>query len=154
MKLTLMRTPVYCAHPIEDRQITDQDRCFEHIDMGEREFEYRIMADNGETDKNAEIYNQPVFSLAFFPSGIGEKINTEIVIKNPDILMTCYRVNDDGNLIVRLFNSKNESNRTMFKLKDKEFEVDFTPYEVKTFIFENNELKECNMLGKFGGDIK
>lgn len=147
VNLTLMRTPVYCAHPIEDRPITDRDRSFDHIDMGEREFEYRIMADNGKIEKEAEVYNQPVFSLAFFPPGTGEKKETAVVVENEDILMPCYRINDDGKLIVRLFNTKDSDNKTVFKANGKSFEISFTPFEVKTFVLENAKLTECSMTG-------
>ena len=42
IKLSLLRTPIYAAHPIEERQIAPHDRFIKHIDMGERSFSFRI----------------------------------------------------------------------------------------------------------------
>ena len=146
MNVTLMRTPIYCAHPIEDRQVTDQDRSFEHIDMGEREFEYRIMADDKRVDKAAEVYNQDAFSIAFFPSGEGKKKSLETSIDNGDILLSRYHINDDGKLLIRLFNTKNHDNSAVLQLQERSYSVDFKSFEVKTFLLENCELNECGMI--------
>ena len=146
MNITLMRTPVYCAHPIYDRPITDCDRCFDHIDMGEREFEYRIMAGNKKTDTEAEIYNQTPYVLYFFPSGNGEKKKSDIILSNTEILMTCYRPTDDGGITIRLYNPEKYCNETDFFLGGKSFNFSFTPFEVKTLLYKNGKIDECNMI--------
>jgi len=146
MNLTLMRTPVYCAHPIPDRILTKEDRNFDHIDMGEREFEYRIMANDGMIEMAAEVYNQQPFSMYFFPSGDGRIVNNDTVIQNPDIVMTRYYTNDEGDIIVRLFNTKDSDNVTNFRINGNNYSIHFTKYEVKTFIVNDNGILETNML--------
>lgn len=146
INLTMMRTPLYCAHPIPDRILTKGDRNFDHIDIGEREFEYRIMANDGMIEMAAEVYNQQPFSMYFFPSGDGSIVNNDTVISNPDILMTRYYMNEEGNIIVRLFNTKDSDNVTNFKINGNNHSIHFTKYEVKTFVVNDKSIIETNML--------
>ena len=145
LSISLLRTPVYSAHPIGNRQLADSDRSHDRIDIGEREFEYRLTADVKNIDMQAEIYNQPCIALSFFPSGAGEKENTEIEISNPDIIMTRYRQNENS-FTVRLYNSSDESATSILALEGKEFEINFGKFEVKTFIFNNGKLTETDMI--------
>lgn len=145
LNLTLMRTPVYCGHPIFDRPITDQDRSFDHIDMGEREFEFKIMADCGKVEREAEIFNQPPAAFYFFPPGTGEKKDTEVILTNADILLTSYRI-DNGELKIRLFNTKNKNNFTGLKIKGLCFDIEFSPFEIKTFILDKKDIIETDTL--------
>ena len=145
LSISLLRTPVYSAHPIGNRQLADSDRSHDRIDIGEREFEYRLTADVKNIDMQAEIYNQPCIALSFFPSGAGEKENTEIEISNPDIIMTRYRQNENC-FTVRLYNSSDESATSILALEGKEFEINFGKFEVKTFNFSRGELTETTMI--------
>ena len=145
LSISLLRTPVYSAHPICDRQLADSDRNHDRIDIGEREFEYRLTADTKNIDMQAEIFNQPCIALSFFPSGAGEKANTEIIISNPDVIMTRYRKNENG-YTVRLYNSADESSSAKLTVAGKEFEIDFGKSEVRTFSFNNGTLTETTMI--------
>lgn len=145
LSISLLRTPVYSAHPICDRQLADSDRNHDRIDIGEREFDYRLTADTKNIDMQAEIYNQPCIALSFFPSGAGEKANTEIIISNPDVIMTRYRKNENG-YTVRLYNSADESSSAKLTVAGKEFEIDFGKSEVRTFSFNNGTLTETTMI--------
>lgn len=147
LNITLLRTPVYAAHPASDPQIADTDRSLNHIDIGEREFEYRLTCDMARVDALAERYNQSVYALSFFPSGQGEKADTAIALDSEEILMTCYKNAEDGKLI-RLFNSQNGKRETMLHMGGKEFSIAFGPYEVKTFLFDGSSLTERDMLGR------
>ena len=132
LNITLMRTPVYLAHPIEDRPITETNRSHEHIDMGERDFDFRITADTAHLDCAAEEYNMPPFAVSFFPSGYGERKETEIRIDNRDIIMTrCVR-SEDGRLLIRMYNTLNQAVQTDIIAADKRSHIEFAPFEIKT----------------------
>ena len=145
LSISLLRTPVYSAHPIGERQLADSDRNHDRIDIGEREFEYRLTADTKNIDMQAEIYNQPCIALSFFPSGTGEKVNTEVEISNPDIIMTKYCKSENG-YTVRLYNSANELAAAKLTAAGKEFEISFGKFEVKTFNLNNGTLTETDMI--------
>lgn len=147
LNISMMRTPVYSAHPIEDRLVTDHDRCHDHIDMGEREFEYRLTAGLENLDAEAEIYNQPVYALSFFPSGAGEKKNTLIELENREIILSGCKKTRDDKLLVRVFNSLDKANKTVLKVKDNCFDVEFKPFEVKAYVIDGKNMTECNITG-------
>ena len=148
LNITLMRTPVYSAHPINQRPITDDDRFHNHIDMGERDFSYRLTPDFDNIDIEAEIFNQPPFVLSFFPSGNGEKKETECKIDNTKILLSSYKKTDKGDYLIRLFNTSENKEATVVSINGKKFEINFTPFEAKGFKFDETNLTECNLIGE------
>lgn len=148
LNITLMRTPVYSAHPIDNRPITHNDRFNNRIDMGERDFSYRITPDFEQIDTEAEIFNQPPFALSFFPSGEGEKQKEEILITNKKILLSCYKKKKSGNRLMRLFNSSEKTEKTRISLNGNDFEIVFAPFEAKGFTVNKNGIKECNLTGE------
>lgn len=95
IKVSLLRTPVYAAHPIRDRQLTPHDRFLEHIDMGQREFSFRITTD-GHVQRQAQIFNEAPYLLSFFPSGAGEKTGSFVQIDNPQVILSSVRKEGDG----------------------------------------------------------
>ncbi len=144
--ITLLRTPVYSAHPIEDRQIAPKTRVNEHIDLGEREFHFRVTADSF-VDYEAEIFNMPVYALSFFPSGDGKAQYDAYEIDNKNILLSTLQ-SKHGDTLIRLYNSKNESQSCGISFEGAKENVQFSAFEVKTFIKNGERLKEVDMLGR------
>lgn len=132
LNITLLRTPVYLAHPIEERPLVEENRFHEHIDMGERDFEFRITADTKHIDCAAEEFNMPPFALSFFPSGDGEKKETEINIDNRDIVMSRCTVDDDGKMLIRMYNTLEHHAEAEIIVGGKTFSAEFAPFEIKT----------------------
>ena len=145
LSISLLRTPVYSAHPIGDRPLADDDRCHDRIDIGEREFEYRLTADTSNLDMQADIYNQPCIALSFFPSGTKEKKDTTVEVGNSDIILTRYRKDDDG-VKVRLFNSSDKPMSADFVIEKHKFEIEFDAFELKTFKYKDGLISETSMI--------
>lgn len=145
LSISLLRTPVYSAHPIGDRPLADDDRCHDRIDIGEREFEYRLTADTTNLDMQADIFNQPCIALSFFPSGTKEKKDTAATVGNPEIILTRFRKDDDG-ITLRLFNSSDKPEKSDFIIENNIFSIDFGAFEVKTFKYRNSKLTETGMI--------
>lgn len=145
ISISLLRTPVYSAHPIGDRPLADDDRCHDRIDIGEREFEFRLTADTANLDMQADIYNQPCIALSFFPSGTKEKKETSVEVSNPEIILTRFRKDDDGTKI-RLFNSSDKSVSSDFTVENNIFKIDFGAFEVKTFKYKDGVFEETSMI--------
>ncbi len=144
LNISLMRTPVYSAHPICDRQLTDSDINHDHIDMGEREFEYRITTEINHPDKVAEIFNQRPVALSFFPSGAKTKKETEVFVDNDDIILT--RLSNRGKrTILRLFNSTESEAVANVKIGGGITKVELGSFEVKTFAVDGSHLDETAM---------
>mgnify|MGYP002510070656 CR=1 FL=1 len=148
LNLTLLRTPVYSAHPNElDRPIAPHDRVLEHIDLGERDFKFRICANEEFMDCEAEVFSQQPFVLSFFPSGNGEKCQTLAEVNNRNIVMTALKEFDEK-LMIRLYNSTNTPQECELMLDGVRLNVRFTPYEVKTFVKHADTIEETNLLGE------
>lgn len=145
INISLLRTAVCSAHPIGDRRYVDHDRFQNHIDMGERDFSFRLTTGVEHLDKDAESYNQDVYSLAFFPSGQGEKKNTSMLITNDDIIMSGCKKLDDGSLRIHIYNTTDKNTDTSLITESAEFNFDFTPYEIKSFRIKGNEITECKL---------
>ncbi len=145
LNVSLLRTPVYSCHPIQERPLADSDRSHDRIDIGEREFEYRLVANAQNIDMQAEIYNQPCIALSFFPSGLGEKRETSVKLGNKNIIMSRYRKDENGTLI-RLYNSSDKPESTTLAIEGNVFEIRFGAFEVKTFKFIDNILTETEMI--------
>lgn len=137
IKLSLLRTAVYSAHPVEGVALAGENRIYEHIDMGERDFGFRICVNEEFINYQAEIFNQMPYVLSFFPSGAGDKPDAGFSIDNKHIILSSLRTTDAGQ-IIRLFNSSDVTQVANGIL--------FAPFEVKTFRSDGKELAECDML--------
>lgn len=146
MNISLMRTPVYMAHPINGRNIVDTDRCHEHIDMGEREFEFRITAAEKNLDAQADKFNLGYYALPFFPSGMGKGGEKGIELDNRSIAVSRFAKNRNGDLIIRLFNSENNREKTKIRINKQAFDLSFEAFEVKTLKYDDNGLAETEMI--------
>lgn len=142
ISVTLLRTPVYSAHPIKKRQIAPHDRFLDHIDMGEREFEYRLTTEKA-VDKEAELFNMPPYSIPFFPSGNGKIKNISVEIDNDKILLTTMQKEEDG-ILIRLFNTQNSANTSNISVFGVNAKISLAPYEYKTYMVQNSKILEIS----------
>ncbi len=145
LNISLLRTPVNSAHPIGDRPLAYGDRSHDRIDIGEREFDFRLTADTTHIDMQAELFNQPVIALSFFPSGAGEKKETAVEVTNPDVILSRFCEAENG-VKIRLFNSSDKPAKTDFVIENNSFSVSFGAFEVRTFNYANGKLEETDMI--------
>ncbi|MBQ6824262.1 MAG: alpha-mannosidase [Clostridia bacterium] len=144
LNVSVLRTPVYSAHPIPNRQLTDHDRNHDHIDMGEHNFEFRLQVNGATLDKDAESFNQPVYAFTFFPNGEGEKKDTALTLSNEKILLTSCR--KEGNkLLLRLYNGSETAETATLTAKECNFTLQFTPYEAKALVLEDGKCTETTL---------
>lgn len=130
--LSLLRTPIYAAHAIEGRQIAPHDRFIKHIDMGEREFPFRITAEKN-IAREAQVYNEAPGILSFFPSGQGKTKGEFMKIDNPDVILTSFKKQGNG-YKMNLHNFSNqETDAEVYLMPKKEhISLHFGKYELKT----------------------
>lgn len=158
IRLTLLRSPGYCAHPINERPILPKDRFLPRMDQGERQYGFRINVGNvkerlQKIDAEALVFAEKPYALSFFPSGLGTCPQQLIFISNPEVVMNAFKPSEDGKAyIFRLFNPCEASQTAKVELPvfGKSLEVLLTPYEIKTFRFdtENNRVHETDLTEK------
>ncbi|NSW91629.1 MAG: alpha-mannosidase [Firmicutes bacterium] len=142
IRLSLLRSPGYCAHPIKDRPIMVQDRFLPRIDNGERV--YRFWFNGGETenrlkviDRESLVHNEKPYALSFFPSGSGKLYNSPIILDNESsILMTAFKkAGMSEDYILRLYEPTGKGGTTVIHMPSFGITqtITFKKFEVKTF---------------------
>lgn len=147
IQISLLRTPIYSAHPEEGKELVLNDREYNHIDIGERNFSFRICADETYTDCEAEMFNQKPYVLAMFPSGYGYRTSKNVTADNKHIIISALR-NEKDFALLRMYNSADTNQKCGVNADGIKTEAEFKPFEVKTYIIKNENIFETNMLGE------
>ncbi len=142
MNITLLRTPMYSAHPVEERQITPHNRYLKHLDMGERIFNIRITPE-ADIEPLANTYNEKPVVISFFPCGQGEKTGSMYEIDNKNIVLSSIKPYKDG-YSLHLFNSSeaNEAATVDITGLGVKCNINFKPFELKFMYADKNGIKE------------
>ncbi len=156
LRLTLLRSAGYCAHPIGDRRILPQDRYMPRIDQGERL--YRFWLDGGKAadrlskiDREAMVANEKPYALSFFPSGLGDAPTQFVKISDGVVQMTAAKLAEDGDdLIVRLFEPTGTARTTTLSLPfcGIEQKIEMGAFEIKTLRIDvaGKAIRETDLL--------
>jgi alpha-mannosidase len=156
LRFSLLRSPAYSGHPIEDRPIVVQDRYVPRIDQGERLYHFWINAGPvderlSKIDREALVKNEKPFALSFFPSGLGKELAGFITVSNQAVQVTAVKKAEDNNdLIVRLFEATGKSQSTEVSIPSAGIacKLMLSPFEIKTLRITPAEkgIKEVNLL--------
>jgi alpha-mannosidase len=154
IRLTLLRSASYTGHPIKDRPITPQNRFSHKIDQGERIFRFWLGAGTYEErmssiDRECAYLSESPFALSFFPSGEGCEPDRFMTLSDSPVVLSCAKKALDGNgIVIRLYNPTESA--TCVHLTSKplgiDTDLDFGPFEIRTFIAENGDLRETNLI--------
>ena len=141
---TLLRGAAYCAHPIDDRILIDPDRFTPAIEQGRHSFSFRLSWDKAEMlENNAQEFVNIPFSLNFFPHGNGNPAKPVLEINNPAVsLSSFYQV--DSKYVLRLVNNTSTHSVVEVALCGKRFNQSFSPFEVKTLLYDGSSLVEMD----------
>ncbi len=156
LRLSLLRSAVYCGHPIMERPIAPQDRFLTRIDQGERVFSFRIDAGKTEDLRNraemiAAVSGQKPMALSFFPAGIGKPLPDGISLSDPSVqMMACGKSRNKGEWMIRLYNPTAEEKTASMcipALGINHAEVRLGCFEIKTLVCkENGGIIETDLL--------
>lgn len=154
--LTLLRSPGYTAHPIEDRQVMPTDRYSEHMEQGERQFSLRLLAgavSDRDTARQALAFNEAPMVLNLFPSGqeaqspAPAEMPLLTLSPAPVVLTACKRTEDGADTLLRLFNPTGEpvSCTVCCPQLGVSETLGFGAFQVRTFRAGDGRLTECRM---------
>ena len=103
-----------------------------------------------EVDRQAAIFNQRAYGLAFCPSGEGEKPESLISIDKENVALSCFKQSerDPSVSIIRVFECQgNKADaRIEIPVAGVFARISLAPFEIKTFRLSGGELTECDML--------
>lgn len=155
---TLLRSPAYTAHPINNRPLIPTDRFTPRIDLGERCFNFKIQGGKyidrfSKIDREAIVYNEKPFTLSFFPSGDDGTLTMSsielISADNCPVIMSALNKSkyNDG-YIIRLFNpDKNDWElRVKMPLLGIDSVVTIPSYQVMTYLAQDRVLTQTYLI--------
>ncbi len=140
LRLTLLRSPSYSGHPIEEREILDKYSFNPRIDQGERHFRFWFNAGTvGERAENIEhealTKNEKPFAMSFYPSGLGKKLRPLAILENNKVQISAIKISEDGRgVVIRLFEPTGKARKTVLRLPalNKKVKVELGAFEIKT----------------------
>lgn len=149
LSMSLVRGVSYCAHPIGDRPIIPTDRYVKKMDMGERNYNFRLtVAPEEALERLALEYNVPAYACNVFP--LGEKLNLVPFTMSVDdkniVLVTLKKRDGKNGFIIRLLNNWSESKNTTLTYAGDTLPLTFGRYEVKTILWDNGKLTKIPAL--------
>ena len=142
---TLLRGAAYCAHPIEDRALIDENRLIPYIEQGRHSFSFRLSYDKRDTaENNAQEFVKPPYSLNFFPHGTEGEVPETLRISDRRISLAAFYQSAEG-YTLRLMNNNAFSVTTELHLCGRSTSVTFGKFEAKSFTFDGSTLQEQKM---------
>lgn len=141
IRLSLLRSPGYSAHPIKDRPVMPQGRFSPRIDQGERFFRFWINAGDAvnrlrRVDHEALAHNEKPYILSYYPSGEGRPVQPAVTVDAENVQLSTLMMAEDGTgYIIRLYETcgMDCSAKVAIPSMGLEREVSFRGFEVKMF---------------------
>ena len=147
MYLSLLRAPGYAAHPIEGRPLVREDRFIPRVDQGEHIFSFMVCG--GDTaqrqsliEQEALVHNEQPVVINAFPGGDGEQFGSFATISDPRIILSAMNRTESGELVLRLFNSSDETVTTKVEIPSLGISchVTLSGYRFQTYIAAHRKL--------------
>ena len=148
MYITLLNGSVYCAHPVGELPIIDEERFNYYLDTGRHEFSFRIgVCNEEELERRATEFIQKPYALNAYPHGKGEKQeNSPVTVSDNNVVVTSFRMVSPDCYMLRLINNYKEAAECVCSVFGQSINLSFGKYEVKTLIYANGELKESDSM--------
>ena len=158
LRLTLLRSAAYSAHPHLGIVFIRKDRFTARMDQGVRTFNFWFDAGKvgdrlNKIDREALVKNEKPFALSFFPCGFGKKPKPLAVLSDKVVqIATIKRAENNNDIIVRLFEPTGRKRKTVLTLPviGKKVSVKLAGFEIKTLRINSQSGKytEVDLLEK------
>lgn len=154
IRISMLHSAAYAAHPIEGRQFLVEDRALPYIDQGERTFRFRLEAGKAEERRESifaeaiEFQETPMI-FQVFPPGEDRESGTEIkapliTLSNKAVVLSsmCQDA-ESGRYCIRLFETTGKDRSVIVTIPscNIEQEILMGAYEVRTFYLYTEEGK-------------
>ena len=156
MRITLLRSPAYSAHPFEDRKTLPQDRYTPRIDQGERQFTLWFNAGPADerldrVEREALAHNERPMALSFYPAGTGALPGAGVTLSDGCVALTAFKRTENGTgYVLRLFEPTGTARKTTVAVPALgiEKEISLNPFEIKSLLLvpEKDSLVEVDLL--------
>ena len=147
--LSLVRGVSYCAHPISDRPILPENRFVKKVDQGENAFSFRLgVIERKRLERFTQEFIQKPYALNIFPTKNQVQYKEFSVRLTDETIALAAMKKADGRegFLFRLVNNTNESVETALNVQNATLPLRFGKFEVKTVLYENGDLTECDEM--------
>ena len=153
--VSLLRSPGYAAHPIDERKLIHEERFIPRMDQGEHKLQFAICGGSAEerrrlVDFEAQVLNEAPFVFSAFPSGTGTLPKQMIRISDPSVqLSAMYYDNTKAAYLVRLWNSLDRPNEVAVELPlwGRKQDIKLEPFRFCTYqLADNGTLEETDII--------
>lgn len=152
LKITLLRSPSYCAHPLDGRVTMPQNRYMPYIEQGERDFSFRLCFGScqkllNKAARDAQEFNMQPMMLSFYPTGLGNLPACPLQLCDTEIIqLTTFKKAECGDgYLVRLFNPTSEEQTAQILFGNQMRKLSFHKYEIKTICCSNEDIFETDL---------
>lgn len=160
LRCTLLRSPGYSMHPIGNREWRPDDRCYEHIDLGERCFTFEVTGGAREErfdhiEREAQLLNERPYAVNLFPCGdtTVKKPLPLIELSGDDtVVMSAFKqvsATASGDYAFRLFEPTGRARQVTVSLPSLDIRetVEMKPFEIRTFRVDmaKREMRPCSI---------
>ena len=164
MRITLLRSPAYTAHPVSDWATVPEGMFRPRIDQGERVFAFWMNAGSvgermGAVAREAQMHNEKPMTQWFNPSGYGTRAKPFAVLSNKRVQITAMKQAENGRgWIIRLFEPTGRRQKTQLRIAAGQpirKTVTLLPFEIKTLRLDTalRTVVETNLMEEIGGSF-
>ena len=155
MYLSLLRSPAYAAHPIEDRKLVHEERFVPRIDQGEHKLRFVVCGGIANErarniDFESQVLNEEPVIFSAFPAGTGILPKQVIKVSDPCVQLSAMYYDEKNNCyIVRLWNSQNRTNRVTVALPlwNTKQDIELEAFRFQTYrISTDGYLEETSVI--------
>ena len=153
LKITLLRSPSYTAHPLPGRVTMPQDRYMPYIEQGERDFSFRFAVGSraeilDTAPRMAQHFNRAPMLLSFYPTGVGSMPASPVRLTGNDLItFQAFKKADHAEgYILRLFNPTEKPQQATLAVYDKTLPLSFGKFEIKTVRYDGKTLAETDLM--------
>jgi alpha-mannosidase len=155
LRLSLLRSAGYTAHPVGGRTTLRQDRFTGRIDQGERHFRFYLTAGPARQllsslPRRGLEQNEKPMALSFCPSGAGQAPAPLATLSDDVVVMTAAKPAQDGQeLVIRLFEPTGKARTTTLSVPafGVSQAVRLGRFEIKTLrISRTGQVVETDLL--------
>lgn len=152
IQLSLLRTPVYCCHYVEGYDLTRPIGSYDHMDMNTNYFEFVLTGGeskslNRSIERLAKVFNERPYAINVFPVHESEQAQfADSVSVTGNVDCSAFKKSKNGGYILRLVNNAPSVEQVNISVMQAKLQAEFTPFEVKTFRYENGALIEIQTM--------
>ncbi|MCQ2431633.1 MAG: alpha-mannosidase [Clostridia bacterium] len=146
ISLSLMRTATYCAHPIMERPLLPEGRFIKKIDMGERNFAFRMTAAPIDAlERLADEFNRPPYAYNVFPvenDAVIPAFSLSVDDENITLVTMKKQYGKENTYVIRLLSNSAEEKTAALTVGGTSLPLNFGKYEAKTVLYDGKTLTE------------